>query len=599
MRLIYENAHPNGLPEGFVELDFIQSDGRQYIQTELVPDAFTGADVVFETTTRNYVAYAVFGSRAAIGRKAFSMYTSYYEGVYVQFGSYNERFEDAATNILTPYRYRGGRDGWFLDGRELVGRIKGQFRGTLPIALFTVNEPTGPDSRILVGRMRRASFTHRGVSAANFVPCRRVADGAVGMFETVGGRFYGNSGSGTFTAGTEMRYCRGVASSGTCATTLDVQLSPDRRMDARISVPETPATVIALTAGAAWVAFRGGKVGTNKDGASISFSSSTVYEPDVPFTLSFRDGAISVNGAEVMVNTIAKGAESKPVLFDSGVCTLYRCGVYDAETGESVREFRTVNDGHGYGYLVDGTYHVMKGADRGQKLSPGKDLAPWKLRIPYHIGKSTRKSGFRTVWCESVPSEIRPLRYIEFDGRGYVDLKYAANTTRTVCSIDLSFTEAPSSATTWWGIAGTRNTESSGPSSMNLMYSRDDIRADWSKGESWIPRIGLVDAGVRHRIELSRGMFRFDGEPVVVEPSSTESIDAEFGFLVGTFTQGKDTSFLPGMKGRVYRVSISEAGELKRNFVPAYHRRLDKYGLWDFRKGCFFEGSGDGIIAGK
>ena len=179
------------------------------------------------------------------------------------------------------------------------------------------------------------------------------------------------------------------------------------------------------------------------------------------------------------------------MLFESGACTLYRCGVYDVGTGEIVREFRTVNDGHGYGYLVDWTYHVMKGADRGQKLSPGKDLAPWKLRIPYHIGKSTRNGGFRTVWCESVPSEIRPLRYIEFDGMGYVDVKYAANTTRTACSIDLSFSEAPSDTTSWWGIAGTRNTTYPGPSSMNILYSRDNIRADWSKGESWIPRLGL------------------------------------------------------------------------------------------------------------
>lgn len=599
MRLIYENEHPNGLPEGFVELDFIQSDGRQYIQTELVPDAFTGVDVVFETTTRNYGAYAVFGSRVRKGKNAFSMYTSYQDGTYVQFGSYSGQIEDATTNIVTPYRYRGGRDGWFLDERELVGKTHGQFRGTLPVALFTVNEPTGPDSRILVGRIRRASFTHRGVSVAKFVPCRREADGEVGMFDTVGGRFYGNSGSGSFTAGTEIRYCRGITSSGTCATTLDVNVTPDRRIDARISIPDTPAVVIALTVGAAWVAFRGGKVGTNKDGASISFSTSSVYEPDVPFTLSFHDGAISVNGAEIMENPLAKGAESKPVLFESGACTLYRCGVYDVGTGEIVREFRTVNDGHGYGYLVDWTYHVMKGADRGQKLSPGKDLAPWKLRIPYHIGKSTRNGGFRTVWCESVPSEIRPLRYIEFDGIGYVDVKYAANTARTACSIDLSFSEAPSDPTTWWGIAGTRNTTDTGPSSMNILYSQDNIRADWSKGESWIPRLGLVDFGVRHRIELSRGMFRFDGEPVVVEPSSTESVDADFGFLIGTFAHGKDNPFVPGMKGRVYRVSISEAGELKRNFLPAYHRRLDKYGLWDFRKGCFFEGSGDGHITGK
>ena len=36
------------------------------------------------------------------------------------------------------------------------------------------------------------------------VPARRASDGAVGMYDTVGGTFLGNSGSGAFKAGPEV-----------------------------------------------------------------------------------------------------------------------------------------------------------------------------------------------------------------------------------------------------------------------------------------------------------------------------------------------------------------------------------------------------------
>lgn len=50
-------------------------------------------------------------------------------------------------------------------------------------------------------RLYSLTFTEDGIMTANFIPCFRKADGAVGLYDVIAEAFYGNSGSGELIKG--------------------------------------------------------------------------------------------------------------------------------------------------------------------------------------------------------------------------------------------------------------------------------------------------------------------------------------------------------------------------------------------------------------
>ena len=53
-------------------------------------------------------------------------------------------------------------------------------------------------------KMRYLAMESNGVMIRNFIPCKRNSDGAIGMYDLVTNVFFGNSGTGIFTAGAEI-----------------------------------------------------------------------------------------------------------------------------------------------------------------------------------------------------------------------------------------------------------------------------------------------------------------------------------------------------------------------------------------------------------
>ncbi len=194
-------ALTKSLPTGYTQLEYIESTGTQHIDTGVVPTSnmrFTG-HTYFErstTGTDNYlfvsgVTYTNFvglmatksGFYAGVGSKAkflvyFPTVQDYYDLNFDYY--YNTSTATLKSNLVTA-------NTTYEDS-------------TLPTTNITMFKRLS--GSIFLVRFYNFTIYSENVLVRNFVPAKNSA-GTIGMYDTVGDKFYTNAGTGTFTAGSE------------------------------------------------------------------------------------------------------------------------------------------------------------------------------------------------------------------------------------------------------------------------------------------------------------------------------------------------------------------------------------------------------------
>ena len=196
-------ATPTVLPSGYTELEYIEShaDGSsdgQYIDTGIKSSSNVQVTADFQyTTVSNYSHCALFGGRGQgsgyPGRLCF-----YYNNGGWRFDYNNANFPIADSEYMSRQRLTLSNGTVTLsDGKTASG--SGTFTGSYNIYVFA-NNTAG-----VVGEcanIKLWSFTiSDGSASRSYVPAKRDSDGAIGLYDTIGGQFYANLGSGSFTAG--------------------------------------------------------------------------------------------------------------------------------------------------------------------------------------------------------------------------------------------------------------------------------------------------------------------------------------------------------------------------------------------------------------
>ena len=206
------------LPSGYQRIAYIESTrgGRQCIDTGIHP---TGA-MRFEVRLQAPRAEAMdhFGM---IEDKGGGIYERFHMGrrgkISAGIGNIQSDGLDYATyvgynwvNMILRTRPNGGSPkGWFvLDGNSQELSNIGEFSAdNSTIWLFGRNSNNDGLRPYCAYRLMYADIKEGDddlVTTHHFVPCRRVADGALGLYDTIARRFLANAGSGTFAAGPEV-----------------------------------------------------------------------------------------------------------------------------------------------------------------------------------------------------------------------------------------------------------------------------------------------------------------------------------------------------------------------------------------------------------
>ncbi len=215
------------LPSGFKALDWIQSSGRQQIDTRYCPQAATPfvAEIRGAFTTLPRKTYQLFGALPfGDGRVRYDF------GIHEN-GCWTLGFMESTARVDTaPHTLKGDfSTGVFtVDGNPVLKDTRQAADSKVPFALFARTEPRNNRTTCPASfRLFACTLTQGAKRVRDFVPCRNAA-GEAGLWDKVEGAFYGNaSGNGGF-AGSDNVDAAGRLPARAFASPFEMELGNSR-----------------------------------------------------------------------------------------------------------------------------------------------------------------------------------------------------------------------------------------------------------------------------------------------------------------------------------------------------------------------------------
>ena len=196
-----EQPPASPLPSGYTQLEYIEGTGTQYIDTGYFPCELTRVVTAITPTSGN-TTNGVFGGRTDNNVSTFSLWCV--NGVFRTDFDTNSQHVTTNVKVETGVRVEVDKDrGTTKLGSKTFTQTGTGFRAANSMHVFAVN-PDSSRPRYFHGRIETFSIYESGLLKHELIPARRDSDGAVGMYDTVGGAFLANSGSGAFKAGPEV-----------------------------------------------------------------------------------------------------------------------------------------------------------------------------------------------------------------------------------------------------------------------------------------------------------------------------------------------------------------------------------------------------------
>ena len=187
------------LPVDYIELQYIQSSGTQYINTGFKPNNNTTVQCVFELLESGR-AYGVFGSRTAFKNTAFNFF-AYASNKDMQ-DEYGYDSNVPMVSSLALYEIDKNKNFTTINGVDhTFSSIT--FQSNYEMYIFAVNTSGSPNTTVnQLGSLRIYSckIYDNDNLIRDFVPCKTLT-GTVGLYDIVNQAFYTNVGTGSFIAG--------------------------------------------------------------------------------------------------------------------------------------------------------------------------------------------------------------------------------------------------------------------------------------------------------------------------------------------------------------------------------------------------------------
>ena len=243
------------LPEGYTELEYIQSSGTQYIDTGFKPNQDTRVVINVTDVSASSGTASLFGGRTTNGVSSFSMW-AFSSVVRTDYGA---NVLQTTQPYATVQSIDKNKNITILNGTEYT-QTYSTFQAGVSLTLFAVNDgKIGVDNRMVSMCLYSCQIYDNGTLIRDYVPASS-SSGTVGLYDTVNGVFYQNAGSGAFTAGPEVVvsntdesldpytwYESDVPTSESMAAYLANVVALRGVLDILPTTPETPESMEALT----------------------------------------------------------------------------------------------------------------------------------------------------------------------------------------------------------------------------------------------------------------------------------------------------------------------------------------------------------------
>ncbi len=186
-------------------LSYIESSGVQYIDTGINATTLTQIDMEFEMLSLGSDGQSLFGTYIGSSVRLYLRVTNALTAYYV--GSTNYGSSSIVLTANTRYRTTKTNSAITLsevDGATLLSKSVSIASATvLPygIGLFGSLKEDGVGSPASMRLYECELRDENDTLLRSFIPCRRISDGEICLYDSVSGEFFTNQGSGSFVAG--------------------------------------------------------------------------------------------------------------------------------------------------------------------------------------------------------------------------------------------------------------------------------------------------------------------------------------------------------------------------------------------------------------
>ena len=331
------------LPEGYAEVQYIQSTETQWIDTGFKPNQNTRIKMDCNVIGFNSGDAFLFGARIASGNTAFCLAAD--DANTRWFALYGNAVQNPTGTCTGKHSIDFNQNVLTLDGENSTF-AKTTFQSSYNLLLFATITNGNVDSQRGKIAVYACQLYDNGTLIRDFVPCIDPT-GAVGLYDLVGGKFYGNTGTGVFLAGppratlpdgyTQLEY---IQSSGAQYVDTGFKPNQDSRVLIKLSTSETGShTVFGADLGwtddgfALGVGFthHGKETGTisglnNGSPHEVDFNKNIISMDGNP-VLTMGNSTFSVpHNLALFANNRAGGIQEKTTM------VLYYCRIYDGNT---------------------------------------------------------------------------------------------------------------------------------------------------------------------------------------------------------------------------------------------------------------------------
>ena len=193
----YIKTGVNGsLPSGYIELDYIESNGSQCINTNFNPNNNTRIKLDFELFNISETT-AFFGGRNDTQVNVFGAWFTTSNTFCPHYGNVSYSTHPISIPDGSRRVYEIDKN-YAIAGNSINELTTGTFQSSYPLYLFTMNSGGVIDSRKAKGRLYSCQIWDNETLIRDFIPVLQYSDGKAGLYDKINSTFYADTSGGNF-----------------------------------------------------------------------------------------------------------------------------------------------------------------------------------------------------------------------------------------------------------------------------------------------------------------------------------------------------------------------------------------------------------------
>jgi len=201
---LYNSERGMFLPDDYIQLEYIEGTGSQWIDSGVKANQDTVVEIEFEITGNATGYGAVFGARTNSSSNSFLAWTKCGNGkIGVQIGNSGSKNCNTSQALNVVYKLKVSNGNITVNGDSANFTPVSDFETPLNVRIFNIangnTSSSGTGNRILIGKVYSFKLYESDIIIRNMIPSKRKSDNVIGMYDMVSRQFFTNSGSGSFT----------------------------------------------------------------------------------------------------------------------------------------------------------------------------------------------------------------------------------------------------------------------------------------------------------------------------------------------------------------------------------------------------------------